>query len=440
MAMDLEQYGFPRKTLTAAVKLTYNAPKNSKEPPRVVVDEKKTITIPAGGSAPFKVEKAFPGLAYDVKTTDDGSGQKSVTVLSFSDLSFDITRDNAPDAPPVYHYACKFGGTDKSYLQAQPRAIDLEASVKFNPANNKLELSGDTVDAKIPAGSKPAAMSYAIEKDGVSIASGRIAQISNLIYTDIVELPSLPSGKYQVADSLVDAGGKVLVSRKDLGFEKKDGGIPTGTGTVWDSTSLATFKDGLIPTKDWKSFAPVIFVGTGSRGLWFYAWSDKGWQLADGDAALRIERDAKTGAPTLRVRMIAGGTTLDTPRTIRFALLAAPVKPLPADYRNWKMSHDTAGYRWYGDSVDGYVLPDDEAYEMERKRLLYGPQTEFAREWYGKRGWGVATGRNAILNNQPVVLYGSGQLTGAGMAEFDTFRAMACTKTMQLVAKPCSGS
>jgi hypothetical protein len=52
----------------------------------------------------------------------------------------------------------------------------------------------------------------------------------------------------------------------------------------------------------------------------------------------------------------------------------------------------------------------------------------------------VATGRNAILNNQPVVLYGSGQLTGAGMAEFDTFRAMACTKTMQLVAKPCSGS
>ena len=254
----LEQYGFPRTTLTAdqpyvqverlaglhdekldlqatihnpaqspvtvtaAVKLTYNAPKNSKEPPRVVVDEKKTITIPAGGSAPFKVEKACPGLAYDVKTTDDGSGTTSVTVLSFSDLVFDITRDNAPDAPPVYHYACKFGGTDKSYLQAQPRAIDLEASVKFNPANNKLELSGDTVDAKIPAGSKPAAMSYAIEKDGVSIASGRIAQISNLIYTDIVELPSLPSGAYQVAVSLVDAEGKVLVSRKDLGFEKKD--------------------------------------------------------------------------------------------------------------------------------------------------------------------------------------------------------------------------
>ncbi len=199
------------------------------------------------------------------------------------------------------------------------------------------------------------------------------------------------------------------------------GGIPAGTGTVWASTSLATFKDGWIPTKDWKSFAPVLFVGTGSRGLWFYAWSDKGWQLADGDAAVRLERDAKGGAPTLRVRMIAGGATLDKPRKIRFALLAAPVKPLPDNYRNWKMAHDTCGYRYYGDSVDGYALPDDAAYEMERKRLLYGPQTDFARDWFGKRGWGTAIGRGAIFNNYPVVLYGSGQLTGAGMAEFDSF-------------------
>jgi hypothetical protein len=237
--------------------------------------------------------------------------------------------------------------------------------------------------------------------------------------------PAAASAKVDSLDLVLDLPVEydtLYVHRNDDSFVGSYyGGIPTGTGTVWASTSLATFKDGLIPTKDWKSFAPVIFVGTGSRGLWFYAWSDKGWQLADGDAALRIERDAKAGAPTLRVRMIAGGATLDTPRTIRFALLAAPVKPLPDAYRNWKMSHDTGGYRWYGDSVDGYALPNDAAYEMERKRLLYGPQTDFAREWYGKRGWGVATGRNAILNNHPVVLYGSGQLTGAGMAEFDTF-------------------
>lgn len=253
----LEQYGFPRTTLTAdqpyvqverltglhdenidlqatifnpgkepvtvaaALKLTYNPPKASKEGSRAVVDERQTLTIPAGGSVPFKVQKAFPGLVYDQKVTDDGSSKK-VTVLSFSDLSFDVTRDNAPDAPRVYHYACKFGGTDKSYLKAEPRKVEFDASIKFNPASNKIEINGDTLDARIPAGSNPAALTYAVEKNGSVIKSGRITQAAHLIYSDIVQLPKLSAGKYQVAVALVDGDGKTLVSRKDLSFEKKD--------------------------------------------------------------------------------------------------------------------------------------------------------------------------------------------------------------------------
>lgn len=254
----LEQYGFPRTTLTAdqpyvqverlaglhdekldlqatihnpgkvpvavtaALKVTWNPPKNSKDASRVVVDEKKAITIPAGGSVPFKVEKAFPGLLYEVKTTDDGSGKKSVTVLSFSDLSFDVTRDAAPDAPPVYHYACKFGGTEKSYLKAELRKVEFDASIKFNPVGNKIEINGDTLDARIPAGSNPAALTYAVEKNGSVIKSGRITQAAHFIYSDIVQLPALSAGKYQVAVALVDGDGKTLVARKDLSFEKKD--------------------------------------------------------------------------------------------------------------------------------------------------------------------------------------------------------------------------
>ncbi len=236
--------------------------------------------------------------------------------------------------------------------------------------------------------------------------------------------PSNSPAKIQSLDlvfDLPDEFDTLYVHRNDDSFVGSYfGGIPAGKGVVWESTTLASFKDGLIPGKDWKSFAPVTFVGTGSRGIWFYSWSDKGWNLADGDAALRIERNDK-GSPSLRVRIIAGGLALEKPRKVRFAILAAPVKPLPDDYRNWKMAHDTCGYRYYGDSVDGYALPNDEAYEMERKRLLYGPQTDFTREWFGKRGWGISMGRDAIFNNRPVVHYGSTQLTGAGMAEFDTF-------------------
>lgn len=253
----LEQYGFPRTTLTAdqpyvqverfsglhdekidmqatifnpskdpvsvtaALRVTYNPPKNSKESSREVVAEKQSLTIPAGGSVPFKVLKDFPGLVYDQKIVDDGS-TKAITILSFSDLRFDVTRDNAPDATPVYHYACKFGGTDKSYLNAVPRTTPFEASLHFNSASNKIEINGDTLDAKIPEGSQPAALTYVIEKDGKTVKSGQITRCIHSIYTDIIELPTLAPGKYEVAVAIVDGDGKTLVSRKDLSFEKKD--------------------------------------------------------------------------------------------------------------------------------------------------------------------------------------------------------------------------
>jgi len=85
------------------------------------------------------------------------------------------------------------------------------------------------------------------------------------------------------------------------------------------------------------------------------------------------------------------------------------------------MTHDTSGYRYYGDSVDGYALPDEAAYELQRKSLLYGPQTDFAKEWVSKHQRSLAFARDAIFNNRPVVLYGSTQLTGAGMPEFDCY-------------------
>ncbi|MCL1857489.1 MAG: DUF6067 family protein, partial [Kiritimatiellaeota bacterium] len=195
------------------------------------------------------------------------------------------------------------------------------------------------------------------------------------------------------------------------------GDVPAGTGAVWDSTSLARFKDN---NKDWKSFVPVSFIGVGSRGLWLYTWSDKGWTLQDDEAALRVERDER-GKLLLRARIISGGVTLEKPRTVRFALLAAPVKPLPDGYRNWRMVHDTSGYRYYGDSVDSYALHTPEDFEMFRKGQLYGPQTEFAVEWYRQRGYVPNHGRGAVWNSIPLVLYGSGQLTGLAMEEFDTF-------------------
>jgi hypothetical protein len=231
-------------------------------------------------------------------------------------------------------------------------------------------------------------------------------------------------------DLVLDLGDQVdtLYARRDSDFRagNKFGAVPAGKGVVWESTELRPVNDA--QQKDWKSFVPTVFLGTGSRGLWFYAWSDKGWQMADGDAVVRVERD-EGGRVTLRVRMISGEVRLDKPRTLRFALLAAPVKPLPDNYRVMTINHDTPGYRTYGDSVDGYALHGDEQIEMMRRFMLYGPQTEAAKKQHSHQIRRRREFTQGMIMGAPQVLYGSTYMTGAGMEEFDTFAGEWLGKT-----------
>ena len=245
----LEHYGFPRETLTmdepyvqierlaglhdekldlktviynpgskpvtvnALATIQYNPEAGTNEPARAVVDEKKSLTVPARGSVRFDVDKSFPGLGYEAK----GRGAKPS-----SRYHFEVKRADAQDAIPIYGYTCDFAGTNKDYLVAQPRTTVFEYEMQYNPVNNRMLIAGDTLDAQVPAGSKIAALTYAIDKDGATIKEGRITQFVNLKYEDLVELPALAGGKYRVTLAFVDAAGKPLVSRSDITFEKKD--------------------------------------------------------------------------------------------------------------------------------------------------------------------------------------------------------------------------
>jgi hypothetical protein len=201
-------------TVNAVVAVNYAPPPSRKEPVKAVVDEQRTLTIPARGAVRVDLEKAFPGLAYEFTQWGAPTNQSS--------LRFAVTRADAPAAAPVYHYACSFSGTNKNYLKATPRTTVFDYDMQFNPVSNRLFLAGDTLDAQIPAGAKPAALTYAITREGATVKEGRIVQYVNFKYEDLVEMPALPSGKYQVALALVDAQGKALVSRNDISFLKKD--------------------------------------------------------------------------------------------------------------------------------------------------------------------------------------------------------------------------
>ncbi len=196
------------------------------------------------------------------------------------------------------------------------------------------------------------------------------------------------------------------------------GGIPRKPGVHFASNKLMKYWGS--GNFDWKSFVPVTYVGNGDRGLWFYAWSAAGWELSDEQSAVSVER-LIDGNVRLRIRLLAGPVVLDKPRKIRFAFLASPVKSNHKRFRTVldedAFAHSTDGYRFYGNSVDGFVLDRDEDYDALRRYLIGTRQTQTQvndRKYYYRRS-------PAIQDGAKIQLYGSGVLTGAGGDEFKTF-------------------
>lgn len=206
------------------------------------------------------------------------------------------------------------------------------------------------------------------------------------------------------------------------------GGIPEKPGVVFRSTELlktgrSTAGDG----KDWRIFVPNVLVGNGDRALQFHAWSDLGWKTSDEDAMVTVERLADRNV-RLRVRFIAGKTALEKNPPVAFAFQFLPVKPNHPRCRTIRGGeggyyHETSGWRYYGDSTDGYALHADADYDALRQFLLYGPvgmgQQGKSEKKYDP-GHDLERHR-AIRDGAKVIMYGSSQLVGTGMEEFKSF-------------------
>lgn len=200
-------------TVNTKLGIIYNSPPSQPAASRTIVDRVKEYIIPAHGSVRCDDDESFPGLVYEF--------QPWGASLNTSRYHFEVTPIDQTQ-PPIYTFTCDFAGTNKDYLKAVPRTTVFDYDMKYNPVSNKLFVAGDTLDAQIPEGSKSAAMTYAVDKDGTVIKEGRITQFVNYKYEDMVTLPTLVSGSYRVTLALVDSNDKVLVSRNDITFAKKD--------------------------------------------------------------------------------------------------------------------------------------------------------------------------------------------------------------------------
>lgn len=197
------------------------------------------------------------------------------------------------------------------------------------------------------------------------------------------------------------------------------GALPEGEGCVWDSSEL-------IPFGNWGSFVPIVFVGTGDKGLWWFAEENRDWTMSNELPAVQIFR-SENGVE-LQINIFADKTVLDRPRKIEFAFLVDPVKKIP-DRRKWgwgrkRYAHNTYGYRYWGRSVDGFEQTDEDLREL--RRMLTDPDWKIPDRVSGAHSVGhIKAFRNrhypAVTDGQMLTLYGSTSLTGQGLPAFDTY-------------------
>ncbi len=184
--------------------------------PTTAVKEEKELVIPANDSIRYDVQKQFAGLTGKRKNK---SGRHDITVAG--NFSLRITRPGLEENP-VYRYHLVFQkDTKKAHLQYTAKDLLFNMKTRFNPVSCKIWIEADTLDAKLPKGVKPAGINYTVKLGDKEIQTGRIKQYIYYKFQDLIQLPQLGPGKYDITIDMVDETGKVLLTRNAT-FAKKD--------------------------------------------------------------------------------------------------------------------------------------------------------------------------------------------------------------------------
>jgi hypothetical protein len=209
----------------------------------------------------------------------------------------------------------------------------------------------------------------------------------------------------------------------DIRVGNKFGNLPKGYGLIWSSLDLLPYIDEY--GNNWGSFAPIVFLGNGDKGLWWFADKDLNWKQSKHIGCVEVYRN-KNGTIKLRINIISEKDKIDKSINIHFAFLVDPVKPVP-NIRKWewgvlKYGHNTDGYRLYGDSVDGFETTHKDRVALREEFL----DPDWKPELTNKKGQGYGYFRDQAYNDVGVhhemyVLYGSADLTGLGLPGFKTF-------------------
>jgi len=151
------------------------------------------------------------------------------------------------------------------------------------------------------------------EYDGVMVFSLSGAEFAGLPVSQLtLELP-------------VKAERALYRHRWGRGWAGAAGLVPAGEGVV-----------------DKDTFIPYAWLGDNDRGLFWFCESDQFWPNGDSPNAFEIVRTGATEV-ALRLNLVAEKQTLPADWVFTFGLQATPVKPLPRDWRKWRLQPAKGG-------------------------------------------------------------------------------------------------
>jgi len=112
-------------------------------------------------------------------------------------------------------------------------------------------------------------------------------------------------------------------------------------GPTWIPTSgNVPPGEGVVDKTKWVPFA---WLGDNDRGLFWFTEHDAAW--ADGQAENAIEIVRQGQEIVLRLNLLSKGQKLPADWKLVFGLQATPVKPIPRDWRKWRMTGVLAGHK-----------------------------------------------------------------------------------------------
>lgn len=176
-------------------------------------------------------------------------------------------------------------------------------------------------------------------------------------------------------------------------------------GGSWTNSSAGALPDkpGVLYETD--RLVPMVWLGDEEKGLLWFAETDRGWSVADGKPTVYVRRLGDV--VEMVIEPISKPLRLSGPWRWAYGMMATPVKPLPPDWRKWRLEPGVGanvrivwpvpktikyfGYPWPTDP-DAFRAMVEEKHRQGVKVVPYSCLTflsEASPEWrlFGKRWW-----------------------------------------------------